>query len=87
MSTERFLYVRHKPTRGMCQAVPSTLLIQIKDIISTNTCHLVTRRVPLFATPWTDPIAGQAPLSTGSPGKNTAVVCRARLQGIFPAQG
>ena len=41
--------------------------------------------VLLFATPWT--VACQAPLSTGSPGKNTGVGCHALLQGIFPTQG
>ena len=38
----------------------------------------------LFATPWT--IARQAPLSMGSPGKNTGVGCHALLQGNFPTQ-
>ena len=42
-------------------------------------------RVQLFATSWT--IARQAPLSLGSPSKNTAVGCHALLQGIFPTQG
>ena len=42
-------------------------------------------RVQLCATPWT--AACQAPLSVGSPGKNTGVGCHALLQGIFPAQG
>ena len=38
-----------------------------------------------FATPWT--VALQAPLSMGSPGKNTGVGCHFLLQGIFPTQG
>ena len=42
-------------------------------------------RVWLFATPWT--VACQAPLSMGSPGKNTGVCCHSLLQGIFPTQG
>ena len=41
--------------------------------------------VPLRATPRT--AARQAPRPWGSPGKNTGVGCRARLQGIFPTQG
>ena len=41
--------------------------------------------VRLFATLWT--IARQAPLSMGSPGKNTGVSCHALLQGIFLTQG
>ena len=41
--------------------------------------------VPLFVTPWT--VAHQAPLSMGSPGKNTGVDCHALLQGIFLTQG
>ena len=32
-------------------------------------------------------VARQAPLSTGSPGKNTRVGCHFLLQGIFPTQG
>ena len=40
--------------------------------------------VLLFATPGT--VAHQAPLSMGSPGKNTGVGCHALLQGIFPTQ-
>ena len=32
-------------------------------------------------------VSHQAPLSMGSPGKNTAVGCRALLQGIFLTQG
>ena len=39
----------------------------------------------LCATLWT--VALQAPLSMGSPGKNTGVGCRALLQGIFLTQG
>ena len=43
-------------------------------------------RVRLFATPsWT--VAHQAPLSMGSPGKNTGVGCHFLLQGIFLTQG
>ena len=38
----------------------------------------------LFATPWT--VARQAPLSMGSPGKNTGVGCHALLQGNLPTQ-
>ena len=41
--------------------------------------------IRLFATPCT--IAPQAPLSMGSPGKNTGVGCSALLQGLFPTQG
>ena len=40
--------------------------------------------VLLFATPGT--VAHQAPLSMGSPGKNTGVGCHALLQGNFPTQ-
>ena len=43
------------------------------------------RRVWLSVTPWT--VAHQAPLSMGSPGKNTGEGCHALLQGIFPTQG
>ena len=32
-------------------------------------------------------VACQAPLSVGSPGKNTAVGCHFLLQGTFPTQG
>ena len=39
----------------------------------------------LFATTWT--IDCPAPLSMGSPGKNTAVGCHFLLQGVFPTQG
>ena len=39
----------------------------------------------LFSTPWT--LARQAPLSMGSPGKNTGVGCHVLLQGIFLIQG
>ena len=39
----------------------------------------------LFVTPCTT--ACQAPLSWGSPGKNTGVGCHFLLQGIFPTQG
>ena len=35
-------------------------------------------------TPWT--VARQAPLSMGTPGKNTGVGCHSLLQGIFPTQ-
>ena len=42
-------------------------------------------RVPLFVTPWT--VARQAPLSMGSPGKNTGVSCHSLPQGIFLTQG
>ena len=41
-------------------------------------------RVRLFAIPWT--VARQAPLSRGSPGRNTGVGCHFLLQGIFPTQ-
>ena len=41
--------------------------------------------VLLFATLWT--IACQAPLSMGSPGKNTRAGWHFLLQGIFPTQG
>ena len=34
-----------------------------------------------------DCVAHQAPLSMGSPGKNTGVGCHALLQGIFLTQG
>ena len=37
------------------------------------------------ATPRT--VAHQAPLSMGSPGKDTGVGCHSLLQGIFPTQG
>ena len=40
--------------------------------------------VRLFVTLWT--IVHQAPLSLGSPGKNTRVGCHAHLQGIFLTQ-
>ena len=40
--------------------------------------------VLLFATHWT--VARQAPLSRGSPGRNTGVGCHFLLQGIFPTQ-
>ena len=41
--------------------------------------------VQLCVTPWT--VAHQAPLSMGSPGKNTGVGCHFLLQRIFPTQG
>ena len=41
--------------------------------------------VRLFAAPWT--VAPQAPLSRGSPGRNTGEGCPALLPGIFPTQG
>ena len=41
-------------------------------------------RAQLFVTPWT--VAHQAPLSMGSPGKNTGVGCYALLQEIFLTQ-
>ena len=37
-----------------------------------------------FATQWA--VGRQAPLSMGSPGKNTGVGCHFLLQGIFPTQ-
>ena len=46
---------------------------------------LSLNHVELFATPWT--IAHQAPLSMGSPGKNTRLGCHFLLQGIFLTQG
>ena len=63
---------------------------------SKSRWHRVTERVCvsmlshfshvwLFATLWI--IAPQAPLSMGSPGKNTGVGCHFLLQGIFPTQG
>ena len=42
----------------------------------------VLSHVQLFAIPQT--VARQAPLSMGSPGKNTGVGCHFLLQGIFP---
>ena len=42
-------------------------------------------RIQLFVTPWT--VAHQAPLSMGSPGRNTGVGCHVLLEGIFPTQG
>ena len=39
----------------------------------------------LFATPWA--VVRQALRSWNFPGKNTAVVCHALLQGMFPTQG
>ena len=41
--------------------------------------------VHLFVTLWT--VVCQAPLTTGSSGKNTGVACYALLQGIFLTQG
>ena len=38
-----------------------------------------------FATQWA--VGRQAPLSMGSPGKNTGVGCHFLLQRIFPTQG
>ena len=49
-----------------------------------DTCK-VTSVVSDSATPWT--AACQAPLSVGSPGRNTGVGCLALLQGLFPTQG
>ena len=46
---------------------------------------LSLRHAWLLATPWT--VAHQAPLSMGSPGRNTGVGCHALLQGGFPTQG
>ena len=48
-------------------------------------CVRLLQSCPTLATPWT--VAHQAPLSTGSPGKNTGVGCHFLLQGIFPTQG
>ena len=45
----------------------------------------VLSHVQLFAIPQT--VARQAPLSMGSPGKNTGVGCHFLLQGIFLTQG
>ena len=42
-------------------------------------------RVRLFATLWT--VANQAPLSMGSPGKNTGVGFHTLLQGFFMTRG
>ena len=57
-------------------------------ICELRTCMLEPSRfshVRLFATLWTTIL--QAPLSMGSPGKNTGVVYLALLWGIFPTQG
>ena len=48
-------------------------------------CYLVTKSCLALCTPW--PIAHQAPMSMGSPGKNTGAGCHFLLQGIFPTQG
>ena len=48
-------------------------------------CALSFSHVQLFVTLWT--VALQAPLSMGSPGKNTGVGCQALLQGIFLIRG
>ena len=42
-------------------------------------------RLQLFTTLWT--VAGKALLSTGFPGKNSAIGCHFLFQGIFPTQG
>ena len=46
---------------------------------------LVAKSCLTLETSWT--VAHQAPLSMGSPGKNTGVSCHFLLQGIFPTQG
>ena len=52
----------------------------------TPTCLLSPfSHVQLFVTLCT--VARQAPLSMGSPGRNTRVDCQALLQGTFPTQG
>ena len=42
-----------------------------------GSCVLTLSRVPLFVIAWT--VARQAPVSVGSPGKNTGVGCRSLL--------
>ena len=61
----------------------STLSKGIFPLLSFCSAQLLSH-VRLFVTTWT--VAGQAPLSMGFPGKNTAVGCYF-LQGIFPTQG
>ena len=48
-------------------------------------CPLVSKSCPTPVTPWT--AAHQAPLSMGSPGKDTGVRCQFLLQGIFLTRG
>ena len=48
-------------------------------------CAQLHSHVQLFVTSWA--VACQAPLSVGSPGKDTGVGCHSLLQGIFPTQG
>ena len=54
------------------------------DKYSTLVCAQSFSRVWLFVTPWT--VAHQAPLSMGSPGKNTGSGCHFLLQRIFLTQ-
>ena len=63
--------------------VPDQLQCRSRDVnLCVPSCFSL---VQLFVTPWT--VASQAPLSKGSPGKNTRVDCHALLQEIFLTQG
>ena len=55
--------------------------VQRDDVVPTHIHTHVFSRVQLCATPWT--VAHQAPVSMGSPGKNTGVGCHFLFQGLF----
>ena len=62
------------------------LLLNIRRICILVCCCLVTQSCPTLC----DPVDCSPPGSSvhgDSPGKSTAVSCRALLQGIFPTQG
>ena len=58
--------------------------IVIFIVITTIWWWFIHKSCPTCMTPWT--VACQAPLSMGSPGKNTGVGFHFLLQGIFPTQ-
>ena len=64
---------------------PSSKMVTILLIWKYVVCVLSRTVVSNSVTPWA--AACQAPLSVGSPGKDTGVGCHSLLQGIFPTQG
>ena len=54
-------------------------------IVKYYVCVLSSSVMPSLCSLWT--VAHQAPLSSGSPGKNTGVGCQSLLQGVFLTQG
>ena len=68
------------PIRPYLADPPAPLQPLVVDVVVVYSLS----RVQLFVTPWT--VARQAPLSMGTPSKNTAVRCHSLLQGIFPTK-